>query len=142
MRIGTNYNVQLATRIALEFTGTELTDTAGPAPFVEPFTEPFAETGDNSETDEFNATEETAESSTATRTPASIQKAGMFSPGGLSMVVIQTGTKLALFALVCLTVFPDATVDVFSNDTAAEIYNCAPLDQRHRLFINCINPLT
>jgi hypothetical protein len=69
LRIGINSSVQPATHVALEFTGTELTDTAGPAPFVEPFTEPFAETGDNSETDEFNATEETAESSTATRTP-------------------------------------------------------------------------
>jgi hypothetical protein len=142
LRIGTNSNVQPATRITLEFTGTELTDTAGPAPFVAPFTEPYAETDNISGTDEFHASEETAEYSTATRTPASIQKAGMFSPGGLSMVVIQTGTKLALFALVCLTVFPDATVDVFSNATAAEIYNCVPLAQRHRLFLHCLNPRT
>jgi hypothetical protein len=142
LRISINSQVQPANQITLEFTGNELTDTAGPAPFVEPFTEPYAETADNSATDEFNATEVTVEHSTATRTPASIQKAGMFSPGGLSMVVIQTGTALALFALVCLTVFPDATVDVFSNATAAQIYNCVPVAQRHRLFLHCLNPRT
>jgi hypothetical protein len=66
----------------------------------------------------------------------------MFSPGGLNMVVIQTGTALALYALVCLTVFPDATVDVFSNATAAEIYDRVPLAQRHRLFLHRLNPRT
>ncbi|NBO66576.1 MAG: hypothetical protein EBU88_17315, partial [Acidobacteria bacterium] len=142
LRIGINSSVQPATQVTLELTGNDLVDTAGPAPFVDPFTEPFAETTDTSANDEHNDTEETAESSTATRTPASIRKAGMFSPGGLSMVVIQTGTALALYALVCLTVFPDATVDVFSNATAAQIYNCVPVAQRHRLFLHCLNPRT
>jgi len=45
--------------------GNELTDTAGPAPFVEPFTEPYAETTDNSATDEFDATEVTVEHSSS-----------------------------------------------------------------------------
>jgi hypothetical protein len=142
LRISINSQVQPANQITLEFNGKELTDTAGPAPFVEPFTEPYAETADNSATDEFDATEVTVEHSTATRTPASIRKAGMFSPGGLSMVVIQTGTALSLFAIVCLTVFPDATVDVFSNATAAQIYNCVPVAQRHRLFLHRLNPRT
>jgi hypothetical protein len=39
-------------------------------------------------------------------------------------------------------VFPDATVDVFSNATAAEIYGRVPLAQRHRLFLHRLNPRT
>ena len=66
----------------------------------------------------------------------------MFSPSGLKVAVVQTAAKLSLFALVCLTVFPDATIDVFSNATASELYSCVPVAQRHRVFLHCCDPRT
>jgi hypothetical protein len=64
----------------------------------------------------------------------------MFSPKGLNTMVVQTATTLALFALVCLSVYPDATIDVFSNATAAELYPLVPINQRHRVFLHRADP--
>ena len=140
LRIGNDRHAQLANQVSIEFNGTEMTDTAGPAPFSDPFVEPLADTASRLTMDELNVAEGTVGHTTATRTPESIRKAGMFSPGGLKIAVIQTASSLALFALVCLTIFPDATVDVFSNATASELYTCVPVAQRHRLILHRIDP--
>ncbi len=55
-------------------------------------------------------------------------------------MVVQTATTLALFAIVCLSVYPDATIDVFSNASAAELYSRVPINQRHRLFLHPADP--
>jgi hypothetical protein len=126
--------------VTLDFRGTELVNTAGPEAFIDPFAEPITAFDGNSASIEINNLEDDSGHSTATRTPESIRRAGMFSPYGLKVMVVQTGAALALFALVCLTVYPDATIDVFSNATAAELYSRVPLAQRHRVFLHRADP--
>jgi hypothetical protein len=119
-----------------------LVDTAGPTPFVEPFDEPDpVPTADFHDID-FNDSADNVGHTSEARTSASIQAAGMFRPNGLNIVIVQTAAVLALYALVCLTVFPDSTVDVFSNATASEIYDRVPAAQRHRLFLHRLDPRT
>ena len=142
LRIGSNYAMQRANQISLEFNGTDLADTAGPAPFIEPFDEPITTPIISSATINLTDPENNSSHSSATRTPASIQLAGMFSPDGLKVAIVQTAAVLALYALVNLTVFPDSTIDVFSNATASEIYSCVPVAQRHRVFLHRCDPRT
>jgi hypothetical protein len=126
--------------VTLDFRGIELVNPAGPEVFVDPFAEPDNAFDGDSASVEINNLEDDSSHPNATRTTESIRRAGMFSPDGLKMMVVQTGTALALFALVCLSVYPDATIDVFSNATAAELYSRVPVNQRHRVFLHRADP--
>ena len=89
LRIGSNYAMQRANQISREFNGTDLADTAGPAPFIEPFDEPIPTPIISSATINLTDPENNLSHPSATRTPASIQLAGMFRPDGLKVAIVQ-----------------------------------------------------
>jgi hypothetical protein len=126
--------------VTLDFRGSDLVNPAGPEVYVDPFAEPENAFDVDSASTEINNLEDDSSNTNGTRDPESIRRAGMFSPNGLKIMVIQTSTALALFALVCLSVYPDATIDVFSNATAAELYSRVPTNQRHRVFLHRADP--
>jgi hypothetical protein len=88
----------LSNHVSLDFRGTELVNPAGPEVFVDPFAEPDNAFDGNSASIEINNLEDDSSHTTATRTPESVRRAGMFSPYGLRVMVVQTGAALALFA--------------------------------------------
>ena len=76
-------------QVTLDFRGAELVNTAGPEQFIDPFAEPITAFDGNLASVEINNLEDDSGHSTATRTPASIRRAGMFSPHGLKVMVAQ-----------------------------------------------------